>query len=468
MLFRFFSFLMLQFASALAGWWLGGRWGALAGLALAGLLWFTLDLLRGARVLRWLKQGEASGAPALRGLWGEVSDRTRRLLRQREQQTQDSQARLQEFLAAIQASPNGVVLLDKTGCIEWCNQIAAEQFGFDAQRDVLQQIGNLVRDPAFAAYYTGGDYAHEITIAGPGSTPSRPIRVSIHLHPYGEGRKLLLSRDVTALEQAEAMRRDFVANVSHEIRTPLTVLAGFVETLRTLPLNESERGRYLALMAQQSERMQTLVNDLLTLSRLEGRPPPGAAEWTPVHSLLERCLQEARTLSALVTRGETAGHELRFDPAPSPRSMGEIAGAPNELHSALSNLLNNAVRYTPAGGVIEVQWRVLPDGRAEFSVKDSGPGIAPEHIPRLTERFYRIDRSRSRETGGTGLGLAIVKHVAQRHGAELRIDSTPGLGSTFSIIFPASRIKGPGGEAPAPAPAAPPVAARPATESLQK
>ena len=368
-------------------------------------------------------------------------------------------------MAAIQASPNGVVLLDKTGCIEWCNQIAAEQFGFDARRDVLQQIGNLVRDPAFAAYYAGGDYAREISIPGPGSTPSRPVRVSVHLHPYGEGRKLLLSRDVTALEQAEAMRRDFVANVSHEIRTPLTVLSGFVETLRTLPLNESERARYLELMAQQSQRMQTLVSDLLTLSRLEGSPPPGAAGWTPVSSLLEQCLQEAHTLSAMLTRGQSAGHDLRLDPAPDPRSRGEIAGAPNELHSALSNLLNNAVRYTPEGGVIEVKWRMLPDGRAEFSVKDSGPGIAPEHIPRLTERFYRVDRSRSRETGGTGLGLAIVKHVAQRHGAELHIDSAPGQGSTFSIIFPASRIRVP--HAAAPVPVAAPAAAR-STESLQK
>jgi two-component system phosphate regulon sensor histidine kinase PhoR len=465
MLFRLFSFLLFQLAGGLPGWWLGREWGALAGVVLAGLLWLAGDLARGMRVLQWLKRGHTGEAPALRGLWGEVSERTRRLLRQREQQTQGSEARLQEFLAAIQASPNGVVLLDRQGRIEWCNQIAAEHFGFDAQRDVLQQIGNLVRDPAFAGYYAAGDYAHEISIPGPGSTPSRPVRVSVHLHPYGDGRRLLLSRDVTALEQAEAMRRDFVANVSHEIRTPLTVLSGFVETLRTLPLNGHERSRYLELMAQQSQRMQTLVNDLLTLSRLEGSPPPGAGGWTPVSSLLEQCLQEARTLSALLTHGEGAGHDLRLACAPDLRSAGEVAGSPNELHSALSNLLGNAVRYTPAGGLIEVEWRMLPDGRAAFSVKDSGPGIAPEHLPRLTERFYRVDRSRSRETGGTGLGLAIVKHVAQRHGAELHIDSAPGRGSTFSIVFPASRIRGP--RAGAPAPVATPAAARP-TESLQK
>ncbi|MEO7127315.1 MAG: phosphate regulon sensor protein PhoR, partial [Rhodoferax sp.] len=344
MLSRFCIFLVFQFAGAAVGIWLGGRWGALAGLALAGVLWFGLDLLRAARVLRWLKADGSGAAPTLRGLWGEISDRTRRLMRQREQQAQDSEARLQEFLAAIQASPNGVVLLDEQGRIEWCNQIAAEHFGFDAQRDVLQHIGNLVRGPSFAGYYAAGDYAHEISIPGPGSTASRPVRISVHLHPYGNGQKLLLSRDVTALEQADAMRRDFVANVSHEIRTPLTVLSGFVETLQTLPLNEQERSRYLELMAQQSQRMQTLVDDLLTLSRLEGSPPPGTDGWTPVSSLLEQCLQEARTLSTLQTHGERAGHDLRLAYAPDPLSSGEIAGAPNELHSAVSNLLNNAVR----------------------------------------------------------------------------------------------------------------------------
>ncbi|TAL66668.1 MAG: phosphate regulon sensor histidine kinase PhoR [Burkholderiaceae bacterium] len=465
MLFRLCVFLVFQLAGVAAGAQLGGRWGALIGLALGGGLWFGLDLLRAAHVLRWLRENGTAGAPALRGLWGEVSDRVRRLLRQREQQTQDGEARLREFLAAIQASPIGVVLLDKAGRIEWCNQIAAAQFDFDLQRDVLQVIGNLVREPAFARYWAAGDYAHEISIPGPGSTVSRPVRLSVQLHPYGAGRKLLLSRDVTALEQAEAMRRDFIANVSHEIRTPLTVLSGFVETLRTLPLGEDERSRYLALMAQQSQRMQTLVSDLLTLSRLEGSPPPATGVWTPMSSLLERSLQEAQTLSALITHGERVGHDLRPIWEPDLRGLGEIAGAPDELHSALSNLLNNAVRYTPAGSLVEIRWQMLSEGRAEFSVKDSGPGIAPEHLPRLTERFYRVDRSRSRDTGGTGLGLAIVKHIVQRHGAELRIASTPGLGSIFSIVFPANRVRMSHPAPPEPAPS--PVAA-PSTESLQK
>ena len=245
---------------------------------------------------------------------------------------------------------------------------------------------------------------------------------------------MLLTRDITSLEQAEAMRRDFVANVSHEIRTPLTVLAGFVETLQDLPLDAEERARYLALMAQQSTRMETLVNDLLTLSRLEGSPAPTSSQWTRAKALLVHCEDEARGLSARLT---PLGHKLSF----SLEADSELSGAPVELQSAMSNLVSNAVRYTPGGGEVVVTWRLLPDGRAEYAVKDSGPGIAAEHLPRLTERFYRVDRSRSRETGGTGLGLVIVKHIAQRHGAELRIESTVGQGSRFALLFPAARVR---------------------------
>ena len=445
---RLCSFVLCQAIGAAAGWWLGGHErafsasfaGLLGGMLAGGVLWFLIDFSRSARVLRWLRVGDVAQAPAMRGAWGEAADRARRLLRAREQKTQDAERRLQEFLAAIQASPNGVVLLDADSRIEWCNQTAAEHLGFDAQRDLQQHIGNLVRDPAFISYYAGANFSHDVVIPGRDSTPARPSRLSVHLHPYGEGRRLLLSRDVTALEQAEAMRRDFVANVSHEIRTPLTVLTGFVETLQSLPLDEHERARYLELMAQQTERMQTLVNDLLMLSRLEGSPPPGAGEWIPVRSLMARIGQESQLLSetlAASAQPPAQQHALRFDSAPDC----EVAGSQSELLSALSNLAGNAVRYTPAGGEIHGSWKMLPDGRAEFAVQDTGPGIEAEHIPRLTERFYRVDRSRSRESGGTGLGLAIVKHVVQRHGAELRIESTPGKGSRFAIVFPASRVR---------------------------
>ena len=256
------------------------------------------------------------------------------------------------------------------------------------------------------------------------------------------------------------MRRDFVANVSHEIRTPLTVLSGFVETLQTLQLTPEEQSRYLALMAQQAVRMQSVVQGLLTLSRLEGSPLPGLTEWTPVARLLAVCETESRALSNLLGPAPQPVHLLQFPPPHALAALGEVAGVQDELQSALSNLVSNAVRYTPAPGAIHVAWEQLPDGSAVFSVTDTGLGIDPVHIPRLTERFYRVDRSRSRETGGTGLGLAIVKHVLQRHGATLDIQSVPGKGATFSVHLPAQRLRA-GQRAAAPALAHGPVSVAP-------
>ncbi len=445
MAWRLASFLACQLGGGLLAWLAAAQThvktteleAALLGVLGGGLLWFVIDFSRAARLLRWLRTGDLSDATMRTGLWGEVSDRVRRQIRIREQATLESHSRLNDFLAAFQASPNGVVLLDAQGAIEWFNQMAAAHFGLDAQRDLLQHIGNLVRDPGFVSYFSSHDYLNEIAMPGRENTPARPVRLSVHLHPYGQGRLLLLSRDVTALEQADAMHRDFIANVSHEIRTPLAVLTGFVETMQSIPLGEPERNRYLGLMAQQGNRMQTLVSDLLTLSRLEGSPPPGDSDWMPTAGLMRQLEQDAQSLSALLNASSDKLHELCFDCAPGL----EIAGATGELFSAMGNLVGNAIRYTPAVGQIRVGFLLLPDGRAEFSVSDSGPGIAPEHLPRLTERFYRVDHSRSRDTGGTGLGLAIVKHVSQRHGALLRIDSTPGRGSVFTITFPASRVR---------------------------
>ncbi|MBI5277817.1 MAG: phosphate regulon sensor histidine kinase PhoR [Burkholderiales bacterium] len=430
---RLTAFLLCVLGGGIAGWWLEHDRGLAAGLIAGATGWFVVESVRAAKVLQWLRRGGPE--PRVGGLWGEALDRIRRAIRQQERDGADARQRLDDFLAAIQSSPYGVILLDAYGRIEWCNETAAGQFRLDPVGDRMQNIANLVRDPSFAAYHQGRAYTQEVVVEGPGSTPLRPMKLSVHLHPYGEGRLLLLSRDITALEQAEVMRRDFVANVSHEIRTPLTVLTGFVETLQNIDLPPPERNRYLALMAQQAQRMQTLVSDLLTLSRLEGSPLPGSGEWTAAGLLASQCEQEARALSAVLGRDQ----QIAFGPAPAV----ELAGSAPELQSAMSNLVSNAVRYTPSGGTVDVRWRSLADGRIEFSVRDSGPGIAPEHIPRLTERFYRVDRSRSRETGGTGLGLAIVKHVLQRHGAELRIESTPGSGSTFSILLPASRVRPP-------------------------
>ena len=419
-------------AGAVLGWkdaWPGAWAGA--------LLWLLLDAWRARRLLQALRN-DATGLPAREpGLWGELSERIRKLLRSREQLARQAEDRLHEFLEAIQASPNGVVLIDEQGRIEWCNQTAASQLGIDAARDLQQHLANLVRDPAFVAYLASWNYSRDVVIDAPslqGGSSGKPMRLSVQVHPYAGNRRLLLTRDITALEQADAMRRDFVANVSHEIRTPLTVLTGFVETLQSLPLDADERARYLGLMGQQAQRMGTLVQDLLTLSRLEGSVAPPANQWTRVRALLAHCEDEARGLSA---RLSSQGHRLFF----ALESDSELSGASTELQSAMSNLVSNAVRYTPPGGEVAVTWRLLPDGRGEFAVRDSGPGIAAEHLPRLTERFYRVDRSRSRETGGTGLGLAIVKHIAQRHGAQLRIDSTVGQGSRFALVFPVTRLR---------------------------
>lgn len=451
MFWRIVSFLACQLGGGFAGWLAAGDRGAELGLLAGSIGWFVLDLLRAGRTLRWLRRGAGPDTPVRAGVWGEVGERVRRLLRSRDQQLDAAEARLQDFLEAIQASPNGVTLLGPDGRIEWANATAAAHLGIDPQRDLQQLVGNLLRDPGFAAYASAGDFSHDVVIPGRDSAPGRPARVSVQLHPYAEGRKLLLSRDVTALEQAEAMRRDFVANVSHEIRTPLTVLTGFIETLQTLQLSTDERARYLGMMAQQAARMQSVVQGLLALSRMEGSPPPGRAEWTPVRALLQRCEEEGRALSSLLTPEPAAAQTLHFPSDAQMRQFGEIAGIPSELQSALSNLISNAVRYTPAGGTITVDWQAQPDGSARFSVRDTGPGIDAVHLPRLTERFYRVDRSRSRETGGTGLGLAIVKHALQRHGAVLDIASVVGKGSVFSVIFPANRLRGAAITAPAPA-----------------
>ncbi len=417
---------------------------ALIGAIFGGFVDLIFNFSRGQKYLDWLREGDITHTPKLRGVWGEATDRARRLLKAQSRDLQISNQRLDDFLAAIQASPNGVVLLDKNGQIEWCNLTAASHFDLNPTKDVSQHIANLVRDPDFKAYLAAEDFADEVTIPGKNDTSSRTSRLAVHIHPYGQGKKLLLSNDVTAIETAESMRRDFVANVSHEIRTPLTVLSGFVETMQTLNLNEAERVKYLYLMEQQSLRMQSLVSDLLTLSKLEGSPAPLGDVWIRADTLAEACKAEAVALkNALhvdfhMDVGKALEKaDLLFEIQPEL----ELAGSQPELLSAMCNLVNNAIRYTPAGGRIRVSLQALDRGGAVFSVNDTGAGISREHLPRLTERFYRVDASRSRESGGTGLGLAIVKHVVQRHGGELKISSTLGKGSTFCFILPDYRVR---------------------------
>ncbi|WP_334153851.1 phosphate regulon sensor histidine kinase PhoR [Tepidimonas sp.] len=413
-------------------WSDGSGWGVLGALA-GALAWLAVDNWRARRVLAWLREPSAARLPAVGSVWGEVVDRARRAFKVLNRKARKSNARLQELLAAMQASPNGVVLLGKEGTIEWCNLMAGEHLGFDAKRDLGLRIRNLVRDPAFIAYLNQRDFSQPVEIDGRNARPGHPQHIAIQIFPYAKGRCLLLTRDVTTIELAEAMRRDFVANVSHEIRSPLTVIAGFIETLQTLPLQESEREHFLELMRQQAQRMQTLVDDLLTLSRLEGSPIPDDSQWVAAADLLTEAGTQAQALADVLHAGQQT---IMLQPGPAL----EVAGARGELLSAIGNLLTNAVRYTPAQGRVEAGWRLLADDEVEFYVTDTGPGIAPEHLPRLTERFYRVDRSRSRDSGGTGLGLAIVKHVAQRHGGQLLIESALGVGSTFRLRLPPARV----------------------------
>jgi len=441
---RFLSFLsLLAFGAALGFSWavVGDKQPPsvylLSGALVAGLLWVLIDAWRGYRVRSWLRHGDLGMVPQMSGWWGIVLDRARKLLRDRERSIATGEQRLKDFLSAIQASPNGVLMLDVNAQIEWCNQTAATHLGIHPERDVMQRVGNLLRDPVFTAYMTVENPVDPVVIAGHQHRVERPVRISVQRHRYGEGKQLLLTRDVTMLEQAEAMRRDFVANVSHEIRTPLTVMSGFVETLQTLKLTGEEQHRYLGLMSIQAARMQGLVEDLLTLSRLEGSPVPSLLNMLPLKRLLQACESEARGLSDAILQGaepQTILFECNLA-----LEEAVLMGEARELQSALSNLVSNAVRYTPAGGQIHVSIDHGVDGSLSLMVRDTGAGIAAEHLPRLTERFYRVDRSRSRESGGTGLGLAIVKHVMQRHGGSLSITSDVGQGSCFKLIFPPNR-----------------------------
>jgi two-component system, OmpR family, phosphate regulon sensor histidine kinase PhoR len=427
---RLVAVLIATVLGAVAGLMIPGHsvplFGALLGFAFALGVIGVRDTLNGYRLITWLRGSQEGAAPRDAGLWGELGYRIERSIRLRERAAALERDRLTQFLSAIEASPNGVMLLDARDQIEWCNSLAADHFGLDPQRDRRQPVTNLVRAPAFVAYLQAGLFDEPVMVPDP---PGRRT-LSVLVRSYGDGLRLVLSQDITERERTDGMRRDFVANVSHEIRTPLTVLAGFIETMTNLPLTEVERKRVLTLMTQQADRMGTLVSDLLTLAQLEGSPRPHADRWVALAPLFAQVAIDAKVLSA-------GRHTLVFPAA----TDAQIAGAPGELLSAITNLVNNAVRYTPEGGRIELGWKVLADGAGEISVADTGPGIAREHLPRLTERFYRVDGSRSRDTGGTGLGLSIVKHVAQRHGGELDIQSELGRGSLFRLVFPAARVR---------------------------
>jgi two-component system phosphate regulon sensor histidine kinase PhoR len=374
---------------------------------------------------QWLGDARIETIPEAGGIWDEVFSRLYKMVKQHNQTKQELAAELQHIELATSALPEGVAILNAANRIEWCNTLAQRLFDLDPEQDIMQDITYLVRQPEFVAYL------HESNFNAP--LIMRPARhddmvLSIKLIPYGDEKRLLIIRDITQFERVEAMRRDFVANVSHEMRTPLTVVSGFLENLQDMPdLNKESSRRALHLMAEQTRRMDNLVADLLTLSRLENEQSPLREETVDIKHLLHEIYQDGKLLSA-------EHHPLKMEI----ESTTNLLGNRDELQSAFGNLLSNAIRYTPDGGEILLHW-FERGGQPVFLVQDSGIGIAAQHIPRLTERFYRVDRSRSRETGGTGLGLAIVKHIAIRHQAKLEISSEEGKGSTFALVFPVKR-----------------------------
>lgn len=399
--------------------------GVIAGLAtaLAGVcLMLLIQLQYLYRLSHWLDDPASAKLPDGWGAWTEIFSRLYRLRRGDEK----NQAELAEWLArfrqAMSLLPDGVAIMDDVLFLEWCNPAAEQHLGLQLERDKGMRVTNLIRNPAFIDYIILGRYEQPLTLS------LRERKLIVQIIPFENRRQILVTHDATESERIEMMRRDFIANASHELRTPLTVINGFLEIAYSQPnLDQQTRMAHLKLMAEQGQRMQNLVEDMLTLTRLESIDYPLRPERVNIRALLEQILQEARALSG-------GKHSISLD-VDGP----DIKGSTDELRSAFGNLASNAVRYTPEHGTIRLGWH-MKDSGPEFSVQDTGIGIRAEHISRLTERFYRVDKSRSRETQGTGLGLAIVKHVLLRHDAALAIESEPEKGSTFMVRFPKKAV----------------------------
>lgn len=357
------------------------------------------------------------------GTWGQVFYRLGRFMRQEAVERNDVASELERLHAAVDLLPSGLVVLDRYDHVQWFNEAAQALHGIFGTR---RPIDHFVRQPEFLDYLRSGSYDKPLTL----SLPAAPGRLfDLRLVPTSDAYRLLITRDVTENHRIEQMRRDFVANVSHEFRTPLTVVAGFTETLLDQDLPAQERRRCLEMIARQTSTMQQLVDDLLTLASLEHDSAPAQQTHVPIAPMLQGLATDLQVVS-------DGRHQIHVEVS----TPATVLASPVELDSAIRNLMTNAVRYTPAGGTITVSFH-MEDTEGVIAVTDTGIGIDAEHLPRLTERFYRVDRGRSRETGGTGLGLAIVKHVAQRHQTRLDIRSQPGRGSTFSLHLPASRIR---------------------------
>ena len=411
--------------------WLCGSWlGANTGWGLFAFGLTSMILVSGlqlSRISRWVKDIETPPPPSV-GPWDEVLAPIYRKLRKNRQDIDLLQRHVDGIMLAAEALPDGAITLNESMQLTWCNQTACEHIGLNLETDRNHSILNILRAPEFARYARQHRWPGPILLHLQHDNQEKSLLVQ--LTPYGVGQFLIVTRDVTQVEKLETTRKDFVANVSHELRTPLTVLSGFLEPLRDMPaesLSLEQKERYQNMMLEQAQRMQAIVADLLTLSTLESSPTAGG-EPVQMADIIHKALLQGQILS-------NGQHVFVENIAPDLC----ITGIETELASAVSNLLTNAIRYTPKDGIITISWYLTEGGHACYSVQDTGIGIASQDLPRLTERFYRVDRGRSRATGGTGLGLAITKHVAMRHNAELTIQSRFGAGSLFSLVFPPSR-----------------------------
>ena len=398
----------------------------LVALGLAGgVAWHMYNL---RRVQRWLESPDANPPPHEDGVWGDVYARVVRLRALHRSRERRLLEQLREFRVSAAALPDAVISLGRNWEIRWMNTAAVRLLALRDPEDRNRPLINLFRSPELARYLQAGKFERGIELAAPGR---QQRMLAVRVIRYAQHQSLLLAQDVTDRHRLERVRKDFVANVSHELRTPLTVISGFVENLQHDESGCAQRwDRPLKLMAQQTERMQRIVEDLLLLAKLEaGR---ATLDQSGVVDVAAMCAELGDI--AVSSRPEVPTVTLRVG------TDAGLLGDEQQLRSAFLNLVVNGVTYTPPNGQVEIHWYLDPEGNGCFEVADSGEGIAPEHIPRLTERFYRVDTGRSRQRGGTGLGLAIVKHVLHHHGAELRIESELGKGSRFICQFPKSRV----------------------------
>lgn len=413
---------LFALAAMLAGWLFGHP---LTFLLVATLLYLAYQLRNLRRLEYWLRDGHYGSVPDMPGVWGDIFYHIHRMWRRDRKRKRRLADLLKEFRSSTAAMPDGTVVLNRLWEIEWFNDAARRLLGLRQPQDIGQRIGNLLRHPDFIQYLSRGEYDEPVQIPAPGNDQQR---LSLKLVPYGVGQRLLLVRDVTRLHELEQMRREFVANASHELRSPLTVLTGYLEAMRDdAKLNEEWEGP-LTEMQRQAERMRGIVQDLLELSRLESGGGDAPMEVVDVPGMLARVREAALALGygpqEVKLRADAGLH---------------LMGAEAELYSAFSNIVFNAMKFTSKDGRVDIRW--YRDGEeACLAVSDTGRGIAAEHLPRITERFYRVDKARQRALGGTGLGLAIVKHALQRHNGQLEVSSVLGRGSEFICRFKGERI----------------------------